>query len=89
MDLKINADYSVLYDRGVILKSSPEQRAEMDEAARTLFINNINKSLVDAIDLKKLLEASYDLHSNRNISDAITTIGETIKSINIFKISLQ
>jgi hypothetical protein len=89
MEIKMNSSYAVLYDRAVILKTTPEERAEMDEAARKDFIANINKSLDDAKELKKLLETSYGMHSNRNISDAITTISETIKSISIFKSSLQ
>jgi hypothetical protein len=89
MDLDYKTNYSALYDVAPKLKDATLQRTKLDEAGKESVISDINVSINLANETLKLLNNSYELHSDRHIGDAIVTITATIKSINLFRNSLQ
>lgn len=89
MELEIKSDYSVLYDGKPRMKNITTKKREMTEDEKTAFIAKLNLSYKNANDLLGLLEEIYDLHSNRNLSDAIVSIKECQRSISMFNGSLQ
>jgi len=89
MELKLTADYSVLYDGKARMKNITTKKRDMTEDEKIAFIAKLNLSYKTANDLAILLEEIYDLHSNRNLSDAIVSIKECQRSISLFNSSLQ
>ena len=85
----MKANYSSLYDRAPILKTTPAEQKKMDEKAKKEFIVKLAKSKKSADELLALLKESYAMHSNRHMGDAIVSTELTIKSVETFRNSLQ
>jgi mevalonate kinase len=89
MELKLNSDFSVLYDGKPMMKAITTQKRAMTEDEKKIFILKLNQLYKTANELTEQLAEIYELHSNRNLGDAMVSIAECKKSINIFNSSLQ
>jgi hypothetical protein len=90
MEIDFKTNYSALYDKAPILKTTvSSSKKTMSEEEKSAFISKINESYNIANDLLKILSESYEMHANRHVGDAMVSVSSTMKSIATFKNSLQ